>query len=243
MTGRELFIFTQGRYLLKVSDIMKTPVVSVAPDTRVIDAIRLLLETNRRGLRVINKAGELVGIISEGDFLHRAELGTDRPDRPWFNAFFGPGESASEFAHTHGTRVEEIMTKNPICIDADTDVSEAATLMDNHHVAQLPVVARAAVVGMITKAELLAAVANDKHYSDPKGAQTPPSRDDILAAIRKESWATGALVDVIVKDRVVEMWGVVVDPNQRNALKALIEDIPGIAKVIDHLKLRGSPLL
>jgi CBS-domain-containing membrane protein len=76
MTGCELFISTQGRYPLKVSDIMRTPVVSVAPDTRVIDAVRLLLETNRRGLPVINKAGELVGIISEGDFLHRAELGT-----------------------------------------------------------------------------------------------------------------------------------------------------------------------
>src|ERR1035437_9437776 len=59
---------------------MSTPVVSVAPDTRVIDAVRLLLETNRRGLPVIDKAGELVGIISEGDFHHRAELGTDRPD-------------------------------------------------------------------------------------------------------------------------------------------------------------------
>ena len=128
---------------------MRTPVVSVAPDTRVIDAIRLLLETNRRGLPVINKAGELVGIISEGDFLHRAELGTDRPDRPWFNAFFGPGESASEFAHTHGLRVEEVMTKNLICVDADTDLSEAATLMDDHHVVQLPVTCGAAVVGMI----------------------------------------------------------------------------------------------
>ena len=53
---------------------MRTPVVSVAPDTRVIDAVRLLLETNQRGLPVIDKAGELVGIISEGDFLHRAEL-------------------------------------------------------------------------------------------------------------------------------------------------------------------------
>lgn len=228
---------------MKVSDIMRTPVVSVAPDTRVIDAIRLLLETNRRGLPVINKAGELVGIISEGDFLHRAELGTDRPDRPWFNAFFGPGESASEFAHTHGLRVEEVMTKNLICVDADTDLSEAATLMDDHHVVQLPVTCGAAVVGMITKTELLAAVAADIRQSEPGTSQNPTSRDDILAAIRKESWATGALVDVIVKDRDVEMWGVIVDPNQRNALKALIENIPGIAKVTDHLKLRSGLLL
>jgi CBS domain-containing protein len=228
---------------LKVSDIMRTPVVSVAPDTRVIDAVRLLLETNRRGLPVIDKAGELVGIISEGDFHHRAELGTDRPDRPWFNAFFGPGESASKFAHTHGLRVEEVMTKTVICVDADTDLSEAATLMDSHHVAQLPVICGTAVVGMITKTELLAAVEADIRQSEPGAPQNPPSRDDILAAIRKQSWATGALVDVIVTDRVVEMWGVIVDPNQRNALKALIENIPGIVKVIDHLKLRSNLLL
>jgi CBS domain-containing protein len=219
---------------------MRTPVVSVAPDTRVIDAVRLLLETNRRGLPVIDKAGKIVGIVSEGDFLHRAELGTDQPDRPWFNAFFGPGESASEFAHAHGLRVEEVMTKTPICVDADTDLSEAATLMDKHHLMQLPVTCGAAVVGMITETELLAAVAANIRQSEPRAPQNPPSRDDILAAIRKESWATGALVNVIVKDRVVEMWGVVVDPNQRNALKALIENIPGIVEVIDHLKLRSS---
>jgi CBS domain-containing protein len=225
---------------VKVSEVMRTPVVSVAPDTQVIDAVRLLLETNRRGLPVIDKAGELVGIISEGDFLHRAELGTDRPDRPWFNAFFGPGESASEFAHTHGLRVEEVMTKTLFCVDVDTDLSEAAALMDKHHVVQLPVTSGAAVVGIITQTELLAAVAANILQSELGAPQNPPSRDDILAAIRKESWAAGALVDVIVKDRVVEMWGVIVDPNQRNALKTLIENIPGIVEVIDHLKLRSS---
>jgi len=107
----------------------------------------------------------------------------------------------------------------------------------------MPVTCGAAVVGMITKTELLAAVAADIRQSEPGTSQNPTSRDDILAAIRKESWATGALVDVIVKDRDVEMWGVIVDPNQRNALKALIENIPGIAKVTDHLKLRSGLLL
>jgi CBS-domain-containing membrane protein len=135
------------------------------------------------------------------------------------------------------------MTKTVICVDADTDLSEAATLMDSHHVAQLPVICGTAVVGLITKTELLAAVEADIRQSEPGAPQNPPSRDDILAAIRKESWATGALVDVIVTDRVVEMWGVIVDPNQRNALKALIENIPGIVKVIDHLKLRSNLLL
>lgn len=102
--------------------------MSVAPDTRVIDAVRLLFETNRRGLPVIDNAGELVGIISEGGFHHRAELGTDRPDRPWFNAFFGPGESASKFAHTHGLRVEEVMTKTVICVSPDNGVADIAVL-------------------------------------------------------------------------------------------------------------------
>ena len=80
------------------------------------------------------------------------------------------------------------MTKSLICVDVDTDLSEAAALMDKHHVVQLLVTCGAAVVGTITETELLAAVAANIRQSELGAPQNPPSRDDILAAIRKESW-------------------------------------------------------
>jgi CBS domain-containing protein len=228
---------------MRASDVMRTPVVGISPDSPVIDAVHLLMETNRRGLPVIDKAGNLVGIISEGDFLHRAELGTDQSDRPWFNAFFGPGESASNFAHAHGLRVEDIMTESPVCADENMDLNEVVDLMERHHIAQIPVVCGVTVVGMISRAELLAAIERETAKSELFHANNIATRDDILAAIWKASWSAGALVDIIVADGNVEMWGVIVDPNQRNALRSLIEHMPGVVRVSDHLTLHNSPLL
>jgi len=222
---------------MKVSDVMRSPAVSIAPDCRVIDAVRLLMETGRRGLPVVDHSGVLVGIVSEGDFLRRIELETAPRDRPWFDAIFGAGESAMAFARAYGRRVDEIMTRDPVCVAHDADLTEAIALMEGRHVAQIPVVSNGAVVGMISKAELLSAVERRFDQSTGPGRGV---RDDILAAIRKQSWAAGAIVDVLVTNDEVQMWGVIVDRNQRNALKALIENVTGIERISDHLKVRDE---
>jgi CBS domain-containing protein len=222
---------------MKASEVMRSPAVSIAPSCRVIDAVRLLMETNRRGLTVVDRAGILVGIVSEGDFLRRVELETGPTDRPWFDAFFGTGESAAAFARAYGRSIDEIMTRDPVCVVPDADLTEAIALMESHHVAQIPVVFEGAVLGMISKAELLAAVARKLDRSTHPGQHV---RETILAAIRKESWATGAIVDVVVADGKVQMWGMIVDHNQRRALKALIENVTGIERITDHLKLRDE---
>lgn len=143
---------------MKASEVMRSPAVSVKPDCRVIDAVRLLMETNRRGLPVVDSSGSFVGIVSEGDFLRRIELGTAPANRPWFDAIFGTGESAAAIAHAHGCRIDEIMTRNPIYVAPEVDLAEAIALMETHRVAQIPVVLEGAVLGVISKAELLAAV-------------------------------------------------------------------------------------
>jgi CBS domain-containing protein len=223
---------------MKTSEIMRTPVVSVAPDCRVSDAVRLLVETNRRGLPVLDRGGELVGIVSEGDFLRRPEIGTEPSRRPWFDAIFGPGESAEAFAHAHGARVEEIMTRHPVVVASDAELNEAVALMHTHHISQIPVVSGTTVVGMIARPEMLAAIARQAEAARDRKVTT---REDILRAIRYQSWAAGALVDVMLSDGRVQMWGVIVDASQRDALKVLVEGMPGIVEVADHLQLRGPP--
>ncbi|MCB1393504.1 CBS domain-containing protein [Nitrobacter sp.] len=222
---------------MKASEVMRAPAVTVAPNCRVIDAARLLMETNRRGLPVVDHSGIIVGIVSEGDFLRRVELETEPTDRPWFDAFFGIGESAVAFARAYGRSVDEIMTRDPMCVAPDADLIEAIALMESHHVAQIPVVLKGAVLGMISKAELLATVARRFDQSIHIGQGV---RDNILAAIRKERWAAGAIVDVVVTNGEVQIWGVIVDNNQRKALKALIENVAGAERIVDHLKLRDE---
>ena len=68
---------------MNVSDIMRRSFATIKPDAPLLDAAHLLIETNQRGLPVIDHDGALVGVISEGDFLHRTELDISPPRGNW----------------------------------------------------------------------------------------------------------------------------------------------------------------
>jgi len=143
---------------MNVSSIMRTSIASVVPGTPLIDAAQLLLETNQRALPVV-EAGHLVGIISEGDFLHRAELGIDPPADTWWQLLLGSSGSRTLRDKVSSLRVSHVMTREPVCIENEEPVDEAVALMDRHGVSQLPVTCGGILVGMISRAELLSAVA------------------------------------------------------------------------------------
>jgi CBS domain-containing protein len=142
---------------MNVSDIMRKSIASVAADAPLIDAARLLLETNQRALPVL-EAGQLVGIISEGDFLHRVELGIDLPTATWLQSVFGGAKTESYRSRVNSLTVGQVMTKKAVCIDEEASADEVVGLMDKFGVSQLPVTCAGIVVGMISRAEMLAAV-------------------------------------------------------------------------------------
>ena len=92
---------------MRVSEVMTRRVISVSPETSIRQALELMLKARISGLPVIDDRGTLVGVISEGDFLHRAEIGTDRKYSPWYDAFFGAGETAIAYTRAHGLKVAE----------------------------------------------------------------------------------------------------------------------------------------
>jgi len=96
---------------------MTPNVICVGIDEPVLKAARLMLQNRISGLPVLNKEGELVGIVTEGDFLRRGELGTQRHRPKWLEFILGPGRLAQEYVHTAGRKVEEIMTPDPCTID------------------------------------------------------------------------------------------------------------------------------
>jgi len=142
---------------MNVSDVMRKSIASVAPAAPLIDAARLLLETNQRALPVL-EAGRLVGIISEGDFLHRVELGIDPPARTWLQSLLGVSASKSYRDRISSLKVEQVMTRNPVCVEEEASLDEVVAIMDQRGVSQLPVTCGGIVVGMISRAELLGAV-------------------------------------------------------------------------------------
>jgi CBS domain-containing protein len=144
---------------MNVSDVMRRSFATIDPEASLLEAARVLLQTNQRGLPVIDKEGMLVGMISEGDFLHRVELDIAPPPGNWLQDILGIEEDTPARRRMRARLVRETMTPDPVCVDDETTVDEVVALMDARHVAQLPVVCGATVVGIIGRLELLTAVA------------------------------------------------------------------------------------
>src|SRR5882724_3187042 len=145
---------------MKAKDVMTRPVISIEPGTSVQQAAQLMLQRRISGLPVIDKTGHLVGIVTEADFLRRAETGTQRRRARWLEFLMGPGRAADEYVHTHGRKVEEVMTPDPQTVAEDSGLDEIVQLMEKRRIKRLPVTRGSQVVGIVSRANLLHALAS-----------------------------------------------------------------------------------
>ena len=220
---------------MKAKDVMTSPVISVEPDASIWQAVRIMLQRQISGLPVIDQKGGLVGIVTEGDFLRRAEIGTQRRRPRWLEYLIGPGRLADEYTRSHGRKVSEIMTADPLTITEDAPLDEIVRLMEKRQIKRLPVVREQQVVGIVSRANLVHALASVARDIRPTSAGDQAIRDRILAELATQSWAPVALVDVIVRDGVVELWGMITDERERKAIVVAAENAPGVKAVNDHL--------
>jgi CBS domain-containing protein len=220
---------------MKAGDIMTGRVVTVAPDASVLEAIRLMLERHISGLPVVDASGALVGMITEGDFLRRVETGTERKRPRWLEFLLGPRRLADEYVHTHARKVEEVMTREPITITQDTPLDEVVKIMERRRIKRLPVMRGSRLVGIVSRANLLRALASLGRAAAPAKTSDLAIRDQLLAEFDKQGWAPVALIDVVVKDGVVELWGTITEGSQGEALKVCAENTAGVTKVVNHL--------
>jgi CBS domain-containing protein len=123
-----------------------------------VEAVRLLLQTNQRGLPVLDKDGMLVGIVSEGDLLHRDELGVSAPPGNWLEELLEIEEGGPARERMRTLSVAAIMTKDPVCVDENATANDVISVMDRRGVAQVPVVTAGKVVGIVSRFELIAAL-------------------------------------------------------------------------------------
>ena len=142
---------------MRTADVMRTSFAAVKPSTQLLDAARLLLETNQRGLPVLDDEDRLVGIVTEGDLLHRDELGVNPPCN-WLEALLGVEEGGRVRERMRALRVAKIMSLNPLCVDEDATIDDVVANMDMREISQLPVVSAGRVIGMISRFELVAAL-------------------------------------------------------------------------------------
>jgi len=219
---------------MRAHQIMTRPVVTVTPETTIVDAANLMLQRHVSGLPVVDGGGKLVGVVSEGDFIRRSEIGTGRRRGRWLRFILGPGKSASDFVHEHGHKVGEVMTKSPLTITEDTALAEIVALMEKNNVKRLPVVRGDKVVGIVSRANLLQAVASlAREVPDPT-ADDDHIRNRVIDALEKNDWCPFGL-SVIVRDGIVHLSGVITEERARQAAVVAAENVEGVKKVHDHL--------
>lgn len=220
---------------MKASDIMTPDVISADPDATVLQAARYMLQHHISGLPVIDKRGTLVGILSEGDFLRRRETDTDRRPSRWLEFLMGPGKLAAEYTHTHGSKVSEVMTTKVHAVIEDTPLEKIVEMMEAHRIKRVPVLRGNKVVGIVTRANLMHAMVSLAR-GGPKAATSDVAiRQQLLTELKNEKWALASMINVVVRDGVVELWGMIVDDRQREGLIVAAENIPGVKQVKDHL--------
>jgi len=220
---------------MKAEDVMTREVISIDPDSTVLQAARLMLQHHISGLPVIDHSGNLVGVLSEGDFLRRRETKTEKRRSRWLEFLMGPGRIAAEYSHSHGSKVSEVMTKEVISVDVATLLEDIVDVMERKRIKRVPVLCGGLVVGIITRSNLMHAMVSLARVAQPGATDDASIREKLLAEIRKEQWAPAASINVVVHDGVVELWGVIVDERQRQALKVAAENIAGVKAIKDHL--------
>ena len=186
------------------------------------------------GFRWLDATGKLVGIISEGDFIRRSEIGTQRKRGRFLKFILGSGKEATDFVHEHGRKVGEIMTPEPLTINEDTDLEEIVELMEKNNVKRLPVMRGDKLVGIVSRSNLLQAVASLARQIPDPTADDDHIRNRIIDALEKKDWCPFGL-SVIVRDGIVHLSGVITEERSRQATIVAAENVAGVKKVHDHL--------
>jgi CBS domain-containing protein len=225
---------------MRAMDIMTTDVITVDPDMTVQDLAKLLAERGISGAPVVDASGRLVGIVSEGDLLHRAEIGTARRHRErrrswWLDDF--ASDLARDYIRSHGRTVKDIMTRDVVTVTEDIDLGEVAALLEAKRIKRVPVTRDGKVIGIITRANLVRALASTKSTPPPQGEDDDRTiRARILAELGREEWAKVWPEDIIVRDRVVHFWLSSDEPEEKKqALRVAAETIPGVRAVEEHV--------
>src|SRR5579871_2764675 len=219
---------------MRAHQIMTKDVITVTPHTSIEDAATIMLRTHISGLPVLDETGQLVGIVSESDFLRRSEIGTGRKRAAWLQFFLGPGKAATDFVRERGRKVEDVMTPNPVTVTEETTLEDLVRLMEKNGIKRLPVMRGTTLTGIVTRANLLQAVAGlARDIPDPT-ADDDHIRDRIVRAVTTTDWSPIGF-DATVRKGVVHLHGLITTGEARQAAIVAAENTAGVKKVHDHL--------
>jgi CBS domain-containing protein len=228
--------------MLMAKDVMTTDVISVQTNSTVRAVAEILSTEGISAVPVLDK-DSLVGIVSEGDLVHRAEIGTNARQRSWFSRLFSSNATlAAEYTREHSTRVTDVMTRDVVTVAEATPLAKIADLLERRRIKRVPVMRHGQIMGIVSRANIIRALAMAASLpTDAGSADDWRIRDRIQEALTGESWPSPGAANITVRDGIVSFWGTVQSEEERKASVVLCENVPGVRRVDDHRILLFFP--
>ena len=225
-------------------DVMTSEVISVDENATVPAVARLLAERGISAVPVVDKDNQVIGMVSEGDLLHRIETGTERRQSWWLDMMASTSKLAGDYVKSHGGKVKDVMTLDVLTVTETTPVADIALLLETNRIKRVPVMRDGRLVGIVSRANLVRALAMTID-EPPSSADTDDRsiREKLLAELKAQRWAEVSPANVTVKDGVVHLWSSYLSEQEKRALVVAAENIPGVRRVEDHMRLVGATLL
>lgn len=223
---------------MNASDVMTRNVQSVSPDLSVEEVANFMLARRISAVPVLDGSGNLVGMVSEGDLMRRAELGTEKHRSWWLRLFVGTDYQAHEFVRTHGRKARDVMTRKVVTVTEDTPIADIVALLEEHRIKRVPVMRDGKVTGIVSRANLLRAFASRE--ASKAAAMTERDRDiqtRLLAALEPQPWWHKRACNVVVSDGVVHLWGNAESAEEREAIRVAAENTSGVRAVKNHINV------
>src|ERR1700746_255137 len=222
---------------MRAADVMTSEVITVDENASVQEAAKLMAAHGISAVPVVDRERRMVGIVAEGDLLHRAETGTERRRSWWLEMMSSTNQLAGEYIKSHSGRVSDVMTRDVLSVTEETPVADIAVLLETNRIKRVPVLRDGKLVGIISRANLVRALAMTiSAAADGAEADDRVIRDKLLAELKAQKWAEVSPANVTVKDGVVHLWSSYLSEQEKRALVVAAENTPGVRRVEDHMR-------
>jgi CBS domain-containing protein len=223
---------------MNAADVMVSNVITVGADATVREVAGLLLKNRISAVPVVSQSGDILGIVSEGDMLRRVESHTLRHRSWWLRLLTADTELRNEFVKSHSHKVVDVMTRKVLTVSPETPLGEIASVLERNGIKRVPVVKDGKLVGIVSRANLLQAIATIG--TTPVTVDDATLRGKVMSQLDRQPLSWRALINVIVHDGTVELWGMVDSESEKRAARVAAEVTPGVRAVADNLIV--SPL-
>lgn len=225
---------------MNAADVMVTNVITVGLDACLQDVAHLLLTNRISAVPVVDSDGKVVGIVSEGDLMRRAEAGTGRRRSWWLSLLTGKEGLAAQYVKEHSRKVADVMTRDVITATPDTPLQDIANILEKNSIKRVPIIKDGKMVGLVSRANLLQALASLRKQIEGGTPNDTKIRETVVQRLNAEPWLRSSLINVIVQDGTVELWGIVDSPTEKKAVRVAAEETAGVRAVNDNLIIRPA---